>query len=162
MPGNCLRTLTRIRKFLSKEQVKRLSYEVDIIPNFKCCPLTCIFCGKTENNSINQTHRRTLQLIYEMEEATFEELFERDESKNIHENNTYTLLLKIYISLHHISHPIMRKFLYIKVNWYNFRSNYLLKLPAMNYRRHVTEALCFKGGVLWNKTPSKYKHIYTL
>ena len=49
-----------------------------------------MFCGKTENNnSINKTQKRNLQLIQEIENASFENLLERDES-NSTENNMYT------------------------------------------------------------------------
>ena len=77
--SNLLRALTRIRKFLSKKETKPLS-EAYIMSNFKYCPLIWMFCGKTENKSINTIHKRTLRLIYDIEDATFEDLFERDNS----------------------------------------------------------------------------------
>ena len=49
-----------------------------------------MFSGKTENNFINKIFKRTLQSIYETEDATFENLVERDESQSIHKNeNTH-------------------------------------------------------------------------
>ena len=43
-----------------------------------------------------------------MEDATFEDLLERDECKSFHENNIHILRTEIYKSLHHPSPPIMR------------------------------------------------------
>ena len=40
---------------------------------FKYCPLIWVFCAKTENKSINKIHKRTLRLIYDTEDATFED-----------------------------------------------------------------------------------------
>ena len=88
-----LRTLTKIRKFLSQERTKRLS-------TFKYCPLTWVFCGKTENKSINKIHKRTLQLIYDTKDATFEDLLGRNKSRTIHEDNLHKLLVEIYKSIH--------------------------------------------------------------
>ena len=60
--SNLLRASTRIRKFLSKKETKRLS-EAYIMSTFKYCPLIWMFRGKTENKSINKIHKRTLRLI---------------------------------------------------------------------------------------------------
>ena len=59
-----------------------------------------VFCGKTENKSINKVHKRTLRLIYDTKDATFEDLLGRDKSPTIHEDNFHKLLAKIYKSIH--------------------------------------------------------------
>lgn len=92
-----------------------------------------------------------------MEDTTFEDVLERDESKSIDENNIYTLLIEIYQSIHHLNQTIMRIIFDLKVNQYNLRCNYPLKLHATNTCRYGTQTLCFKGSPFWNKIPSKYK-----
>ena len=82
--SNRLAALTKTRKFLSQEQARHLS-EAYIMSTFKYCPLIWMFCGNTKNNLISKIHKCNLQLIYEMEDATFKDLLERDESKSIHE-----------------------------------------------------------------------------
>ena len=65
-------------------------FRLYILSTFKYCPLTWMFSGKTENNFINKIFKRTLQSIYETEDATFENLVERDESQSINKNeNTH-------------------------------------------------------------------------
>ena len=93
------RTLRKIRKFLSREQTKRLS-EAYIMSTFKYCYLIWVFYGKTKNKSINKIHKRTLRLIYDTEDATFEDLLGRDKSRTIHEDNLHKLLVEIYKSIH--------------------------------------------------------------
>ena len=93
--SNHLRALTRIRKFLSQEQTKRLS-ESYIMSTFKYCPLIWEFCGKTEKIHINKIHKRILRLIYDTEDSTFEDLL-------------VILLVKIYKSIHYISPPIFKR-----------------------------------------------------
>ena len=94
-----MRTLTRIRKSLSQEQTKRLS-ELYIMSTFKYCPLIWVFCGKTENKSINKTHKSTLRLIYDTDDATFEDLLGIDNSQTIHEDNLHKLIVEMYKSIH--------------------------------------------------------------
>ena len=67
---------------------------------FKYCPLIWLFCGKIENKFINLIHKRSLRLIYNMEDANVEYLLERDKSRNVYENNLQKLLVEIYKSIH--------------------------------------------------------------
>ena len=59
-----------------------------------------MFCGKTENKSINKIQNRTLRLIYDTEDATFEDLLRRGKSQTIHEDTSNKLLVEIYKSIH--------------------------------------------------------------
>ena len=68
-----MQTLARISKFLSFEQAKRLS-EAYIISTFTYCLLIWMFCSKTANSLINKIHKRSLHVIYEMENANFKNL----------------------------------------------------------------------------------------
>ena len=66
-----------------------------------------MFCGKTENKSINKIHKSTLRLIYDTVDGSFEDLLERNKPRNIHEDNIHTLLVETYKPIHYISQPIM-------------------------------------------------------
>ena len=114
LANNRLRALTRIRRFLSTEQTKCLS-EAYNISTFKYCPLIWIFCNKTSNNQINKMHKRTLRLVYEMEDATFEDLLLKDNSWNVHENNIHTVI-------NNLSPPIMKDFFDLKNARYDLRN----------------------------------------
>ena len=155
--SNRLRALARIRKFLSLEQAKRLS-EVYIMSTFKYCPLIWMFCNKTANNQ-NKIHKRSLRLVYQLEDENFEDLLIKDNSWTIHESNIQTLLIEIYKSLNHISPIIMQEFFDLKVTPYSLRNNNLLKLPKNCLG---TQALCFKGSLIWNTVPNHFKNITSL
>ena len=66
-----------------------------------------MFFGKSENKSINKIYKRTLRLIYDTEDATVEDLLERDNSRSVHEDNIHTLLVGIYKSIYYINPLIM-------------------------------------------------------
>ena len=97
-----------------------------------------------------------------MEDANFEDLLIKDSSWTIHENNIHTLLIEIYKSLNHISPPIMQEFFDLKVTPYSLRNNNILRLPKTNTSRYGTEALCFKGSIIWNTVPNRYKNLNSL
>ena len=95
-----------------------------------------MFCCKNENNFINKIHKCILPLIYEMEDATSEDVLGRDESKSIHENNIHTLLIEIHKSVHHIIPPIMRNFFYLKMNQYYLFNIHLSRILADLVLKH--------------------------
>ena len=156
--NNRLRALTRIRRYLSKEQTKYLSEDY-IISAFKYYPLIWMFCNKTSNNQINKIRKRSLRLIYEMQDANFEDLLLKDNSWSVHESNIHTLLIEIYKSINNLSPPIMKNFFDLKNSRYDLRSKQLLKLPETSTSRYGTQALCFRGNLIWNTVPSKIKNI---
>ena len=42
---------------------------------------------------------------------------------------------------------------------FDLRSKQLLKLPETSTSRYGTQALCFKGSLIWNTVPNKIKNI---
>ena len=93
LANNRLRALTRIRRFLSTEQAKHLSEAYIMSAYIMLSHVIWMFCNKTSNNQINKIHKRTLRLVYEMEDANFEDQLLKDNSWNVHENNIHTLLI---------------------------------------------------------------------
>ena len=117
--------LTRIRRYL---QTKYLS-EAYIMSASKYCPLVWMFCNKTSNNQINKIYKRTLRLVYEMEDVHLEDLLLKDNLWNVHENNIYMLLIEIYESINNSGIPIMKNIFDLKNIRYDLRGKQLLKLP---------------------------------
>ena len=158
LANNRLRALTRIKRFLSTVQAKYLC-EAYIMSALKYCPLIWTFCNKTSNNQINEIHKRTLRLVYEMEDANFEDLLLKENSWNVHENKIHTLLIEIYKSINNLSPPIMKVFFDLKNTRYDLRSKQLLKLPETSTSRYATQTLCFKDNLIWNTARNKFKNI---
>ena len=70
--------------------------------------------------------------------------------------------MEIYKSLNHISPPIMQEFFYLKVTPYSLRNNNILRLSKTNTSRYGTEALCFKGSIIWTTVLNRYKNLNSL
>ena len=94
-----------------------------------------------------------------MQDASFKDLLLKDNSWNVHESNIRTLLIEIYKSINNLNPPIMNDFFDLKNTRYDPQSKQLLKLPATSTSRYATQALCFKGSLMWNTVPNKIKNI---
>ena len=55
-----------------------------------------IFHNRTLNNRINKIHERTLRLIYENSNFTFEKLLKKDKSFTIHERNLQKKVIEYF------------------------------------------------------------------
>ena len=56
----------------------------------------------------------------------------------------------------------MQKFFDLKVSPYSLRNNNPMTLPKTNTSRYGTQALCFKGSIIWNTVPYRYKNLNSL
>ena len=56
----------------------------------------------------------------------------------------------------------MQDFFDLKVSPYSLQNSNLPKLPKTNTSRHGTQALCFKGSIIWSTVPDQYKNLKSL
>ena len=138
---------------------KKYLSEADIMSAFKYCPLIWMFYNKTSNNQINKIRKRTLRLVYEMEDANFEDFLLKDNSWNVHESNIHMLLIEIYKSINNLGPPIMKDFFDFKNTRYDLQSKQLLKLLETSTSRYGRQVICFKGSLIWNTVPNEIKNV---
>ena len=149
MASNYLRTFTKtIDSYLKDKQ--------NVCPRvIYCKPLNIVllygwFIVTLNIILLSKSKKPYSPIDFLTEDTTFEDLLERDESKNIYGNyNTQcylmhiakcTLLIEIYKTINHISSTIMRNFFDLKLNQYNICSNFLLKLSVTSACRYGTRA----------------------
>ena len=82
-------------KFMSLNQRKTILGSF-ILSQFGYCPLVWIFHSRKLNNRINRLHERSLRLVYQDEESSFEELLSKDGSFTVHHRNIQKLCIELY------------------------------------------------------------------
>ena len=115
-----LHALARVSKFISKKKL-RVIMKTFIMSQSSYCPLVWMCHSRTLNNKINKLYERTLRVVYDDRQSTFEELFNIDKSVTIHQRNLQVLateLYKVYLGLA----PELMNDIFKKRNvTYNFR-----------------------------------------
>ena len=76
---------------------------------FSYCPLTWMFHSRKLNNKINKLHERYLQIVYNNNTSTNEELLETDNSLLVHFQNIKALAIELYKVVKGFSHNIMKE-----------------------------------------------------
>ena len=81
-----LHALRRIRNFLTVEKAKMLA-NAFINSQFNYAPLVWMFAGKTSINKICKIHHRTLQVIHNDYQKSYDELLDINNDVNIHQKH---------------------------------------------------------------------------
>ena len=153
-----LLALIRIRKYLSQEQAKVLANSYNLSA-FKYCNLIWMFCAKKENNRINKLHKRALRCVYDSPKENFEELLDKYQINDIHTQNLQSLMLFIYKVVTKDCPEIVVDMFRPREVGYNLRAKYLLDLPKCKSNNYGVNTMFFKGIILWNNLPNKFKEL---
>ena len=101
-----LHALRRIRKILTLEQVKVLANSF-VNTQFRYAPLIWLFTSKNSMLKINKIHRRTLHVVYDDYNSTYEELFASYIGISIYQKHLKNLAIEVCKSLTNLNPDFM-------------------------------------------------------
>ena len=117
-----------------------------------------MFAGKTLINKIWKIHHKTLQLVYDEYNKSYEELLQLNNNVSIHLRHLKSLALEVFKSFMHLNLEFM---------WSNFNENSILyqlrkgtKVFLLSFKsfRLGLISVHFRGSILWNNLPSSIKN----
>ena len=97
-----LHTLRRIRKYLRIEKARILANAV-IESQFNYERLIWMFASKMAINKICKLHYRTIKVVYNEYDKSYEKLLEMNKSASIHQRHLQCLAMEVYKSLMHLT-----------------------------------------------------------
>ena len=156
-----LHSLRRIRKYLTVEKAKLLA-NAFINSQFNYAPLIWMFANKCSIDKILKIHKRTLQIVYDVYDESYENLLNRSDDISIHQKHLRYLAIEVYKSLTKLNPGFMWNFFERNHTPYNLRRGDLLLLPPAKSIRYGVNSLAFRGSLLWNNLPPQVKESQTL
>ena len=117
---------------------RKLIMNAFISSQFGYCPLVWMFHSRELNNRINKIHERSLRIVYNDKQSTFEELLERDKSVSIHHSNIRKLAIEIYKIKNNLSPEILKDVIGVIGSSYNLRSETIFKKRNVHKVRFST------------------------
>ena len=120
---------------------------------FKCCPLTWMFCSLSCNNKINKLHERALRLVYHDYESLFNVLLNKNKSFSIHHQNIQKLMIEFYKPLNKPSPDNYFDSLFMSKRRQDPLQNDLL-VPSVKTVTKGKDSAKYLGVVTWNSIPS--------
>ena len=144
-----LHALARISKYMSKDKLK-LIMKAFIISQFNYAPLTWMFHSRTLNNKINRLHERSLRLVYNEDNLTFQELLDLDYSMTIHHRNIQKLAIEMFKIKKNLSSPLMKKIFTENTNTYDLREKRCWESTNVRTVHYGTETISYRRPKTWD------------
>ena len=160
-----LDTLCRIRKqsfILYYIEKAKLLANAFINSQFNYAPLIWMFPNKSSIYKILKIHKRTLQIVYDVYDESYENLLNRSDDISIHQKHLRYLAIEVCKSLTMLSPGFMWNFFERNHIPYNLRRGNLLLLLSAKSARYGVNSLAFHGSLLWNNLPPYIKESQTL
>ena len=109
-----LNAVTRMRSFLSAKK-RRIIFKSFIESQFKHCLLTWMFYNLKSKNKINRQHERSLRIVNNDYENTYEEILSHNNYFSIHDQNIHCLATETYKVDNDLSVGDFKNFLILKI-----------------------------------------------
>ena len=121
-----------------------------------------MFASKTEISKICKLHYRTLKVVSNEYDKSYEELLEMNKSAFIHQRHIKFSAIEVYKSLMDLNPGFMWSYFSEKPLPYNLRNENSLQLPRAKSHRFGINSLRFRESMLWNNLPFSVKKSETL
>ena len=116
-----LHALRRIRKYEGIEKARILA-NAFTESHFNYAPLIWMFASKIAINKICKLHYRTLKVVYNEYDKSYEDLLEMNKSNSIHQRHSQFIAIEVYKSLMHLNPGFMWSYFSEKPLPYNIRN----------------------------------------
>ena len=151
-----LHAMARISKFLSNDKLRILT-KAFIESQFGYCPLIWMHHNRTLNNKINKLRERALRIVYKNQNASFQDLLDKDNSVTIHDRNIQKLATEMYKMKNDLSPNIMKDIFTLNKNPYNLRKDHTFYADNVHTVAYGTETISFRGPKTWELVPHEIK-----
>ena len=129
---------------------------------FNYAPLIWMFANKCSIDKILKIHKRTLQIVDDVYDESYENLFNRSGDISLHQKHLLYLAIEVCKSLAKLNPGFMWNFFERNHTPYNLRRGDLLLLPPAKSIRYGVNSLAFRGSLLWNNLPPQVKESQSL
>ena len=121
-----------------------------------------MFAGKTLINKICKIHHRTLQVVYDDFNKSYDELLELNNDLFIHQRHLCYFVIEVFKSIMNLNPQFMWSYFEEKPMTYNLKDSSKLALPKTKSTRFGINSLQFRGSLSWNDLAVSLKSCQSL
>ena len=116
-----------------------------------------MFTSKNSMLKVNKIHQRTLRVVYDDYNSTYEDLLASHNDISIHQKHPKHLTIEVYKSLTNLNPEFMWPFFKSKSIPYNLRNGNICILPPARSSHYSINSIQYWGSLLWNNLPISVK-----
>ena len=128
---------------------KNVIYNSFIRSNFEYCPLVWHFCGKTNNNKLEKIQERSLRILHDTYELSYEELLNKNGSNTLLLHRLKLLIMETYKSFHCINANCLHGVFKFNSTSHEQGSDKLIQ-PKRRTSSNGLRSFSYLGSKLWN------------
>ena len=106
---------------------------------------------------VNKIHRRTLRVVYDDYNSTYEELLASHNDISIHQKHLKHLAIEVYKSLTKLNPEFMWPFFKNKSIHFSLINGNICILPPARSSNYGINSVQFRESLLWNNLPKSVK-----
>ena len=126
------------------------------------CPLIWMFCERNLNNRINYLHERSLRIVYNDYESSFQELLELDNSVSIHHRDSRLLAIELFKVKNGLSNQIMYELFDLQNIEYSRCSQTDFSPGVVYTANYGSSSLRYFAPKIWNMIPAGIRNVNNL
>ena len=153
-----LNALARISRYLtptSRDIVNR-SF---VSSNFSYSPLVWHFCGKTANGKVEKLHERSLRILTNDRQSSYDELLVKTGSASMLTHRLRLMLIEVFKYFKSLTPACLNEMFQIKCNSHGLRDVTRLVQPLRRTSTYGLRTISYVGPKLWNDLPIDFKYI---
>ena len=152
-----INALKRISKYLD-ENCRILIFKSFISSSFDYCPVSWMFCGKTNLNKLEKLQERVLRFVFRDTTSSYESLLERGNFLPFSAYRIRCLGIKTYKCFHGPNPDYLNNLFKQSSIKYNLRDSCRLEQSKFNTFSYGQRSFQYYGSKLWNLLPFSVKN----
>ena len=121
-----------------------------------------MFAGKSQISKVQKINFRTLQVVYNTYEKSYNELLILNRDISIHQKHLHFLAKEVYKSVDNLHPQFMWNYFNISTLSYELRKGNKVNLPETRTCRYRINSLLFCGALLWDNLPRNVKESHSV
>ena len=152
-----INALKRVSRYLD-ESCRILVFKSFISSNFNYCPVSWMFCGKTNLNKLEKLQERALRFVFRDTTSPYETLLERGNFLSLSVYRIRCLAIEVFKCVHGNNPAYLNNLFSQPILKYDLRDSFRLEQPKFHTFTYGFRSFRYYGSKLWNILPHSVKN----
>ena len=152
-----INALKRVSRYLD-ESCRILVFKSFISSNFNYCPVSWMFCGKTNLNKLEKLQERALRFVFRDTTSPYETLLERGNFLSLSVYRIRCLAIEVFKCVHGNNPAYLNNLFSQPILKYDLRDSFRLEQPKFDTFTYGFRSFRYYGSKLWNILPHSVKN----
>ena len=153
-----LNALRRLSKYLNAS-CRMAIYKSFVTSTFDYCPVSWIFCGKSNSSKLEKLNERALRIVFNDYNSTYENILREAKALSLSMLRLKYMIIEVYKCIYKLNPEYMNDMFLLKESGYDLRDTSIAYQPKFKSITFGYRSFTYYGSKLWNSMPLYLKQI---